>query len=205
MKLYYAPSACSLAPHILLRELGLPFELERVDLRTKRTQTGKEYRLVNPKGYVPALELDDGSVITEAPTILKYIADNMPDRGFAPDWGTRARYDFDSWLNFISSELHKPFGAFMAPLSEEQKRFHVEKITHRLDWVESELSRRPWLVGDHYGAADIYLFVITSWADQVGIDLKRWPDLCAWREQIAEHSAVKEAIAAEKTPVSEPA
>lgn len=200
MKLYYSPGACSLSPHIVLRELGLPFELERVDLGTKRTEKGADYRLVNPKGYVPALELDDGSILTEGPAIVQYLADRVPKLGLAPACGTRARYELESWMTFISSELHKPFGALLGAQLDEQKRAYRETITGRLDWVESELARRPWLVGDDYGAADIYLFVITGWADRLGIDTRRWPRLRAWRERIAQRPAVQAAVAAEKVP-----
>lgn len=203
MKLYYAPNACSLAPHILLEELGLPFELERVDLGSHQTELGRDFRLVNPNGYVPALELDSGTILTEGPAIVQYLADRVPERGFAPRWGTLDRYELQSWLNFISSELHKSFGALMRPLPDEQRAAQKATITRRLDWVEAELERRPWLVGSAYGAADIYLFVVTGWADGLGIDTHRWPHLTEWRRRIAERPAVKAAIAAEQAPPHE--
>lgn len=200
MKLYYSPRACSLAPHIALRELGLPFELERVDLRTKRTESGKDYWTVNPKGYVPALELDDGFVLTEVAAVLQYLADLVPEKELAPRWGTRERYELQAWLHFVGSELHKAFGALFAPHTEEQKEAQLAKIGRRLDWVETELAKRPWLVGDRYSVADIYLFVITSWSERFGIDPTRWPALLAWRQRIAGRPAVLAAWEAEKAP-----
>ncbi|MES2644139.1 MAG: glutathione transferase GstA [Myxococcota bacterium] len=203
MKLYYAPHTCALSPHILLHELGLPFELERVDLRSKRTETGQDYATINPKGYVPTLELDDGSRLTEGPAISQYLGDQVPERGLVPPAGSRERYELQSWLNFISCEVHKPFGALFGSLPEEQKEAQRAKIIQRLDWVESELERRPWLVGDQYGAADIYLFVITGWADGFGLDTRHWPHLREWRARIAERPAVKAAIAEEEARVEE--
>jgi glutathione S-transferase len=200
MKLYYAPGACSLAPHIALRELGLGFELERVDLHAGRTADGRDFRAINPRGYVPALELDDGSVLVEAPVVLQYLADQRPERALVPACGSRQRYDVQSWLNFTSSELHKSFGPLYAQPPEDQRRALVDRIRGRLAYVDGELGRRPWLVGDTYSVADIYLFVIASWCERFGIDPGGWPSLVTWRDRIAARPAVRDALAAEAAP-----
>lgn len=200
MKLYYAPGACSLAPHIALREAERRFDLERVDLRTKRTASGADYRAINPKGYVPALALDEpGTVIlTEVPAVLVYVADLAPETRLAPPAGTFARYHLLEWLAFVSSELHKQFGPMFAPdpqpaWIDAQRR----KIGERLLYVEEVLATREVLLGETFSVADAYLFVILRWCDQFGIDLGVWPSLTVYRQRIAERPAVRAALDAE--------
>ncbi|MDD5247704.1 MAG: glutathione transferase GstA [Rhodocyclaceae bacterium] len=199
MKLYYSPGACSLSPHIVLREAGLAFELEKVNLKTKQTETGADFRAVNPKGYVPALRLDDGSVLTEGPAVVQYIADLAPERGLAPAAGTLARYRLMEWLNFISTELHKAFGALFNPLTpEDWKTFVRGLIGQRLDYIAGQLGERPYLMGETFTVPDAYLFTILRWGKWTDIDIGRWPVLKTYVERIAARPAVHAALAAER-------
>jgi glutathione S-transferase len=199
MKLYYSPGACSLSPHIILRELGISFDLERVDTATKTTESGEDFRTVNPKGYVPALRLDDGEVLTEGAAIVQYIADTNGASELAPPFGTLGRARLQEHLNFVASELHKAFSPlFRADASEEAKAAASANIGRRLDHIEHVLSDgRSYLLGDKFTVADAYLFVVSSWAIPAGIGLDRWPNLAAFVERVRSRPAVKAAMKAE--------
>ena len=198
MKLYYSPGACSQSPHIVLREAGLDFELEKVDLKTKVTEHGEDYTQVNPKGYVPALEIEPGQVLTEGPAIVQFIADKVSASKLAPPPGTMERYQLQSWLNFITSEIHKSFSPlFNGAFPAEAKKLYREQLAKRFDFIEKNLARHPYLMPSGFSVADAYLFVTSGWAPHVGIDLKKWPHLTAYRERIAMRPAVKAALAAE--------
>ena len=198
MKLYYAPGACSLSPHIALHEAGLPFEAVRVNLDTHRTAAGEDFREINPLGYVPALVLDDGTVLTEGPAIVQYIADQVPHLHLAPPAGSRARYELIKWLNFTAAELHQGFGAlFAGKMPDAQRAALIERLSSRLSHVASHLTGKPWLVGDDPSVADFYLFVVLSWAPYVKFDLAPWPVLSAFSARVAGRPAVQAALKAE--------
>ena len=197
MKLYYSPGTCSLHPQITISEIGLPVELVRVDLRAHKTQTGADYYAVNPKGYVPSLELDDGTILTEGAVITQYLADQKPAANMIPPAGTMDRYRVQEWLNFIASEIHKTFSS-MFGASDEVKDQGRAKLSRRFDVVAKALQERPYLVGDTFGVADAYLFNMLMWTSFVGIDLARWPALQAFYARAAERPAVQAALAAHK-------
>ena len=198
MKLYHANGTCSQSPHIVLREAGLDFELVKVDLRTHKLADGRDYNAINPKGYVPALELDDGRVLTEGPAIVQYIADRNPDSGLAPKWGTFERYQLLEWLNFVSTEIHKSFSPLFKPNTpEEWKNAWREKLAGRFDWLARELTDRQYLMGARFTAVDAYLFTVLGWAKPMGLDLARWPVLNAYVERIAARPKVREALEAQ--------
>lgn len=198
MKLYYSPGACSLSPHIALREAGLTFDLEKVDLQTKQTETGKDFRSVNPNGYVPALEFAPGDVLTEGPAIVQYVADQAPAAKLAPANGTRERYTLQSWLNFITAELHKGFGALFNPMAPEDYKPVAKKMLEtRYATVDQHLAGQDYLLASGYSVADIYLFVTLSWTGYVGIDIKQWPALQRLYERVAARPAVQAALKAE--------
>lgn len=199
MKLYFSPSACSLAPHIVLQELGLPFEAVKVDLRKKLTASGEDFNAINPKGYVPALRLDDGSVLTECAAILQYLADLQPSTGLAPANGSMARYRVQEWLAFLNSEVHKAFTPFFDPATgADEKQRAGERLAKRFDYLQQALGEGPALDGARFGIADAYLYTLLGWTAFVGIDLGRWPGLKAWQARIAQRPAVLKAHAAEK-------
>jgi glutathione S-transferase len=198
MKLYFSPGACSLHPHIALRETGLPFELVRVDTRAHKTSDGRDYYAINPKGYVPALELDDGSVLTEGAVIDQYIADQKPEAKIIPPAGTLERYHVQEWLNFIATEIHKAF----APLfggPDEAKELARTKIAKRFDFVAKRLDEHSYLVGDTFSVADGYLFNMLTWTQHTGIDLAKWPSLQAFFTRMKERPSVRAALAAERS------
>jgi glutathione S-transferase len=198
MKLYYAPGACSLAPHIALVEAGLPFELVRVDLRTHRTEDGRDFNRINPKGYVPALELDDGTRLTEAAAVLQYIADRVPSK-IAPPFDSFEHYRLIEWLNFIATELHKGFGPLWNPnVSEEQRLAVTQRLSMRFNYVAEALEREPYLLGNRFSIADAYLFTILSWHTILKVDLSRWPVLLRYLERVGARAAVKQAMAEEE-------
>lgn len=198
MKLYYAPQACSMAPHIVLRELGLPFERVRVDNRTKRTADGEDFLAINPKGYVAALQLDNGEVLTEGPAILQFLADLRPEAGLAPANGTFERVRLQEWLNFISTEIHGGLGAlFNAQFPEAVKALIKEKLFKRFAVLSEALARRDYLMAGGFGIADVYLFTVLRWTAGFAIDLNRWPALAGFQARIDQRPAVKAALAAE--------
>jgi len=198
MKLYYSPGACSLAPHIALREAGLPFTLEKVDLRAKQTEHGADFAAINPKGYVPALELDDGSLLTEAGVILQYIADQVPASELAPAFGTMARYHLMETIHFIATELHKSAGALFNPAAPEEWRQVVLRLLgRRFGFIEGRLGDRPYIEGAQFTVADTYLFTILSWSRPLKIDLTPWPGLSAYVVRIGSRPKVIETLQAE--------
>jgi len=196
MKLYFSPGACSLSPHIVLREAGIEAGLEQVDLKTKKTKSGADFTAVNPKGQVPTLVLDDGHTLTEGPAIVQYLADQKPHSGLAPQAGTFERYRLQEWLNFITAEIHKPFGAlFNSATPEDYKPIARETLGARFAYLDHHLaSGGPFLMGAHFTVADAYLFVMTVWAKFVKIDLNQWSKLKAYSEQIAARPKVHEAL-----------
>lgn len=197
MKLYYAPAACSLASHIALQASGLPYDVERVDLRTHKTASGRDYDAINPKGYVPTLELDDGERLTENAVVLQYIADRKPGT-LAPAFGSMARYRLMEWLNFIATELHKAVGPLWRPnLAEEQRMDVLQALGRRFDYVAAALEGRPFLTGDAFTIADAYLFAIVNWRKALRFDLDRWPLLRGFEERVRAMPAVREAMRAE--------
>ena len=198
MKLYFSPGACSLSPHIVLLEAGLPYTLDKVDLRNKLTSTGQDFRAINSKGYVPALETDSGAILTEGPAIVQYLADRVPEKLLAPANGTLERYQMMSWLNFIGTEIHKNYGAFFKPdASEELKSAARANLTQRYAYVDKMLDGRDYLGGERFSVADVYLFVITNWAGHVKFDLSGWPNVTAFQKRIAARPAVQQALRAE--------
>lgn len=199
MKLYYSTGACSLSPHIVLREAGIPFELVAVDLRSKRLQDGSDFRTINPKGYVPALQLDDGQLLTEGPAIVQYIADLKPESKLAPPAGTLERYRLQEWLTFIGTELHKSFGVFFHPNATDEARNEArERLSTRFDFVAKALEGKSYLLGDTFTAADAYLYTILRWTKFAGIDLAKWPSIQAYFERVTARPAVQQALEAEK-------
>jgi glutathione S-transferase len=198
MKLFYAPGACSLSPHIALREAGLPFSLERVDLKSKKTADSRAYDEINGKGYVPALKLDNGYILTEGPAIVQYIADQKPELGLAPKAGTMERYRLQEWLNFVASELHKSLGLMFNPnLPKDARDMILARVTQRLDWLAKELAHKTYAMGEHFTVADGYLFTVLSWCTHVGIELSKWPALSGYVERVAQRPKVQEALKAE--------
>lgn len=198
MKLYYAPGACSLSPHIVLREAGLSFNLVKVSTKTKEMEGGGDFRSINSKGYVPALELDEGGVLTEGPAIVQYLADKAPHSGLAPTNGTLGRYRLQEWLNFITTELHKQFSPLFDPTTaDDVKAKQREKIGARLEWVSGQLGAKPYLTGETFTVADAYLFVILNWAPKVGVDLSPWANIKAFHERVGARPKVQEALKAE--------
>jgi glutathione S-transferase len=198
MKLYYSPGACSLSPHIVLRELGLSFTLVKVDTKTKKTEDGRDFWQINGKGYVPVLELDDGERLTEGPAIVQYLADRKPDAGLAPPNGTMARYRVQEWLNFITSELHKQFSPLFDPTaSDEIKQRQRTRLASRFDWLSAELKGKDFLMGSQFTVADAYLFTVLNWCQWTGIDLAKWPALKDFVARVAARPKVQEALKAE--------
>lgn len=194
MKLYFSPGACSLSPHIILREAGAKFELEQVDNREKKTKSGQDYWAINPKGQVPVLELDSGERLTEGPIIVQYIADQKPGSGLAPPAGTMERYRVQEWLNFTTSELHKTFGPIFRPTTPDAyKTISKENLGKRFDWLDKQLAGRQYLMGDKFTIADAYLFVVLRWAARVEMDLSKW----LYVDRVAARPKVQEAMKAE--------
>jgi glutathione S-transferase len=198
MKLYYTPGACSHAPHILLREAGLDFTIEKVDLAEKKTETGADFKTINPHGYVPALQLKDGTVLTEVAVINQYIADRVPAKKLTPANGTPERYTLQSWLNFISSEVHKQLAPMFNPkVPEEYKTILKEKLATRFDTINAHLSKNTFVLGDSFTAPDAYLYTVLNWAKYFAIDLAKWPAIESFMERVAARPSAQEAAKAE--------
>jgi glutathione S-transferase len=198
MKLYYSPGACSLSPHIALREAGLAFDLVKKDLHSQALADGSDYRTINPKGYVPALALDDGQILTEGPAIVQYLADRVPERKLAPPAGTMERVRLQEWLNYITSELHKTFSPlFNKQASEDWKAAARALLDRRIDYVAKALEGRDYLMGETFTVADCYLFTVLNWAHWVKIDLSRWPGIAEYQKRVAARPAVQAALQAE--------
>ncbi|MGE3935398.1 MAG: glutathione transferase GstA [Rhodospirillaceae bacterium] len=197
MKLYYSPGACSLSPHIVAREAGIPVTLVRVDLRAKKVEDGSDYNDVNAKGYVPLLELDDGSRLSEGPAIVQYLADQAPQSGLAPANGTMARYRLQEWLNFLATEVHKTFAPLFSPATPDaMKTLLKEKLGQRFGWLAAELSGRDYLMGSSFTLPDAYLFTMMNWGGRVGVEINQ-PALKAYHARIAARPKVQEAMKAE--------
>ncbi len=199
MKLYFSPGACSLSPHIVLNELGLPHDLVQVDLRGKRTADGRDFRTVNPKGYVPVLELDDGTVLTEGPAIVQYLADRKPEAGLAPANGTLPRYRLQEWLNFISTELHKQFSPLFNPATPtEVAAMQKARLADRFALVAQTLDRQDYLLPEGFSVADAYLYTVMTWAPAVAVDLSPWPALARYKTRVEARPGVAATLAAER-------
>ncbi len=197
MKLYYSPGACSLASHIALREAGLPFDLEKVDLGTHTTEKGADFAKINPKGYVPALQLDNGQMLTEGVAIMQYAADQRPSMGIAPANGTLERYKLQEWLNFISTEIHKGFSPLWNPKTPAEYQTMVrERLATRLGALDQHLAKHDYLM-DRYSVADGYAFTVISWAKYTNVDLAPFTNVQAYLGRIAARPKVHDALAAE--------
>lgn len=198
MKLFYKAGACSLSPHIVLREAGLDFTAEKVDLTLKKTESGADYLTINPKGQVPALLLDDGSLLTEGVAIVQYLADRVPDRGLIPAAGTLSRYHAIEWLNYIATELHKGFSPLFNPKTpEEYKTIAREKLDTQFDYLDSVLAKQHFLLGNKFSVADAYLFTILRWAIALQFDIKKRSQLSAYFDRVAARPAVDATLNAE--------
>jgi glutathione S-transferase len=200
MTLYFAPGTCSLSPHIVLNELKLPYTTVRVDTKTKKIADGGDYRAVNPKGYVPTIELDNGQCLTEGPAIVQYLADLKPEAKLAPANGTLERVRLQEWLNFISTELHKTYSPlFNASMPAEAAAIFKDKLVQRYEFVAQALEKQDYLLGDRFTVADAYLYTVTRWARPLDIDVTRWPALTKYMERVGARAAVKAAVEAEST------
>ncbi len=198
MKLYFAPGACSLSPHIVLEEAGIAAETEQVNNQEKKTKSGKDYWTINPKGQVPALQLDSGEMLTEGPVIVQYLADQKPSSGLVPPAGSIERYRVQEWLNFITSELHKSFGPIFRPTTPDAfKTISKENLGKRFDWLDKELAGRQYLMGDKFTVADAYRFTVLRWTARIEIDLGKWPNLKAYVDRVAARPKVQAAMKAE--------
>jgi glutathione S-transferase len=198
MKLYYSPGACALSPHIVALEAGIALSLEKVDGKAKRTESGADFWQVNPKGYVPALALDNGELLTEGPAIVQYLADLKPESNLAPANGTLARYRLQEMLGYINSELHKSYSPlFKAETPEATRAERKEYLLRRYRLIEDTLAKQPWLLGEHFTAADAYLFTVTNWAKHVELDLSGFAALMAFQQRVAGRPAVQAALEAE--------
>ncbi len=199
MKLYYSPGACSLSPHIVAQELGLPLTLVKVDLAAKKTEHGEDFLAINSKGYVPALVLDDGTVLTEGPAITQYLADLRPEAGLAPANGTIARYQLQAMLGYINSELHKSFSPLFNPATTPDVRAEREAyLRKRFAWIDAVLARQSFLTGGQFSIADAYLFVVTNWAKPVKLDLAEFKNLAAFQARVSARPAVLAALRGER-------
>jgi glutathione S-transferase len=198
MKLYYSPAACSLSPHIVLREAGLAFEPVLANTKTHKLADGSDYYAINPLGYVPVLELDDGTRLREGPTIVQYLADLVPTKNLAPANGTLPRYRLQEWLTFIGTEIHKTYSPLFNPnMPEEAKQIFRDRLASRYRWLDGELQGKDYLLGDNFSVADAYFFVVTRWAKPMNIDLAGCANVLAHHERVAARPAVQEALKAE--------
>ena len=198
MKLYYSNGACSLSPHIVLRESGLPFELVRASTKTHALDDGTDYYTINPKGSVPLLELDNGERLTEGPAIVQYIADQAPGANLAPANGTLARYRVQEWLNFITSELHKGYSPLFRPNTPDAyKPIALDTLKKKYAYVDSKLEGKHYLMGEQFSVPDAYLFTVTNWAGRVGLDLSEFKNVAAFMARMMARPSVQAAMKAE--------
>ena len=198
MKLYYSPGACSLSPHIALLEAGLPYDLVKVDVRTKKLENGDDYLKINPKGQVPALGLDNGEVLTEGPVIVQMIADKAAGKNLAPSNGSAERYRLQEWLNFVTTELHKNFSPLFQPaLTDETKAFFKDRLMGKFKYLDDKLAGQDYLMGKQFTVADGYLFVMLKWADRTGLDLSGLKNLMAFKARVEARPKVQEALTKE--------
>ena len=198
MKLYYSPGACSLSPHIVAREAGIELELIKADTKTKKMEDGGDYWQINAKGYVPALRLDNGQLLTEGPAIVQYLADQKPASGLAPAAGSFERYRVQEWLNFITSEIHKNFSPLFNPAaSADWKEAAKANLAKRFGFIATHLEGKQYLMGDQFTVADAYLFTVANWGQFVGVDIGQWPAVKAFHARVAARPKVQEALKAE--------
>lgn len=198
MKLFYTPGACSVCPHVTLQEAGLPYELVSVDLRSHKTEKGEDFYEINPKGYVPALQLDDGQVLTENIAIVQYLADKVPEKGLLPPAGSMERYRVLEWLGFVSTEIHKTYSPLFNPAcTEETRKAQLDRLENRFEYVAKQLEGRDYLMGDRFTVADSYLFAMLNWTLQMGPSLDKWPALKAYHQRVGARPAVRKALVAE--------
>jgi len=198
MKLYYSTGACSLSPHIVLHESGLPFEAVLASTKTHKLADGTDYYTINPKGYVPLLELDNGERLTEGPAIVQWIADQVPQKKLAPPAGTMPRYRVMEWLNFVSTELHKQYSPLFNPaVPDEMKALQREKLLGRYAWLDAQLAGKSYLTGDDFTLPDAYLYVVTRWAVPLKLDLSARGNVAAFMQRMAARPAVQKALKAE--------
>ncbi|MBU9829682.1 glutathione transferase GstA [Rahnella sp. FC061912-K] len=198
MKLYYKSGACSLSPHIILREADLDFSIEKVDLATKKTETGDDFLAVNPKGQIPTLLLNDGTILTEGVAIVQYLADQKPDRQLMPEQGTLARYHALEWLNYIATELHKGFSPLFNPKTPEDfKAVTRDALSKKFAYVNESLKNNHFLLGARFSVADAYLFTVMGWAKALKFDLSALTELNAYLDRVAARPAVDAALTAE--------
>jgi glutathione S-transferase len=198
MKLYYAPGACSLSPHIVLLEAGLPHDLVKVDLRAKKLENGDDYLKVNPKGQVPALALDSGELVTEGPAIVQMLADKAPGKNLAPERNSAERYRLQEWLNYISAELHKNIGPMFSPaLSDDAKAFFKDRAMGKFRYVDGKLAGHDYLMGKQFTVADAYLYVMLRWAEAMKFDLSGLSNLLAYKDRVAARPKVQQALVEE--------
>ncbi|EEO28310.1 glutathione transferase GstA [Oxalobacter paraformigenes] len=197
MKLYYTPGACSLSPHIVLLESGLPFELEKVDLQEKETASGHDFYLVNTKGSVPALELEDGSILTEGAVIIQYLGDLVPEKQLVPLPKTMERYRLMEWLNFIATELQKSFVPIFNPSYGACREEAKKTLLRQFDYVERQLGKKPYLMGERFTVADAYLFTVSTWLGAADLEIDQWKALAEYGKRVSERPAVHKAMIAE--------
>jgi glutathione S-transferase len=198
MKLYYAPGACSLSPHIALLEAGLPYDLVKVDLRAKKLESGDDYWQINPKGQVPALALENGELVTEGPVIVQMIADRVPAKNLAPARDSAERYKLQEWLNYVTGELHKNIGPMFNPLlSDEAKGVFKDRATGKFKYLDGKLAGHDYLMGRQFTVADAYLFVMLVWAERMQFDLAGLNNLLAYKNRVAARPKVQEALVKE--------
>lgn len=195
MKLYYSPGACSLSPHIVLNEAGFNYEVERVDLASKKTEKGADFLAINPKGYVPVLALDDGQILSEGPAIVQYLGDQKPASGIVPKAGSMERVRAQEWLNFITSELHKTYSPLFRPTTpEEYKKLAREYLAKRLAILDKHLAGKQYILGDKFTAADAYAFTVLRWSQYTNVDLSPFPNIKAFMERVAARPKVQETL-----------
>ncbi|TMQ17924.1 MAG: glutathione transferase GstA [Deltaproteobacteria bacterium] len=198
MKLYFAPGACSLSPHIVAQEAGIPLTLVKVDTQTKKLADGGDYWAINPKGYVPALQLDNGELLTEGPAIVQYLADQKPATKLVPAAGSFERYRVQEMLGYINSEIHKTYSPLFRPTtSPELRKDREEYLRKRYKPIEQQLAKGPYLFGEQFTAADAYLFTVTNWANFLKLDFSEFPNLLAFQARVANRPAVQAAMTAE--------
>lgn len=198
MQLYFSPGACSLASHITLREAGIPFDLKRADTKTKKLEDGSDYYAINSKGAVPALKLDDGTVLTEGVVIMQYLGDQKPESTLVPKNGTLERYRLQEWLNYITSEVHKSYSPLWnATADPKVKEYTLANLQTKFDWLNTQLTGKKFLMGDTFTVADAYLFTVLNWSNFLSVDMAKWPAIGEFMARVAARPRVQEAMAAE--------
>jgi glutathione S-transferase len=198
MQLYFSPGACSLASHITAREAGIPFDLNKADLKAKKTEDGSDYLAINSKGAVPALKLDNGQVLTEGVAIMQYLGDQKPESNLVPKNGSLERYRLQEWLNYITSEVHKSYSPLWnATADPAVKEYALANLHKKFDWLNTQLTGKKFLMGDTFTVADAYLFTVLNWSNFLSVDMTRWPAINAFSARVAARPKVQEALEAE--------